>query len=247
MANLVSLNKVGIQVEGTVVVKGFSLKIKPGEVVAIMGPNGSGKSSLAQAMAGHPRYEIITGSIKLWGKNIHKLKPEDRLKRGIYLAFQNPVSIPGLNLESYLYNIYTTRFPREKLGIIDFDKKLLKLANDLKFDTELLKRSLNDGFSGGEKKRLEVIQLYLLRPKLAILDEIDSGLDVDAMKLVATIIHKLSKKNKMAVLVITHYQRFLKLLKPKRVIVLSKGQQLATGSIKLVEQIEKLGYQSLIK
>ena len=247
MAVLLEIKNLSVAVEGKVVLKALDLEIRPGEIVALMGPNGSGKSSLAQAIAGHPSYVITSGSVKLSGKSIKKYKPEDILKKGIFLAFQNPVSIPGLNVESYLYHIYSNLHLDKKSGVLEFNSKLLKLAGSLKLDLSLLKRYLNDGFSGGEKKRLEVLQLHLIEPKLAILDETDSGLDIDAMKLVADNIQKLAKRNKMAILVITHYQRFLKMLKPGKVIVLSKGKKISSGGANLVDKIEKYGYRSLVK
>jgi len=224
------------------------MEIKEGEVVAVMGPNGSGKSTLACTLAGkYPN----TGKIVWNKKDISELKPEERALLGIFLANQAPVAVPGLGVNRFLWSLYqkrinesrNLRIRKEKMQIIEFREWVERKAGDLGIGEELLKRGLNDGFSGGERKKMEISQMLVLEPKLVILDEIDSGLDVDALKRVTRVVADEVKNRKMAVLVITHYSRILKYLKPDRVAVLREGKIERVGGWELVEEIEGDGYE----
>jgi len=227
------------------ILKGISLELKPGELVAVMGPNGSGKSTLAYALAGHPHYQIAGGQVKLDGKNLLKLSPDERSLAGLFLAFQYPVAIPGVTLDQFLHQAYQAR-AKTKIAPFEFRKILNQKAKDLGVDEKLLSRSLNDGFSGGEKKRVEVLQLALLSPKYAIMDETDSGLDIDALRIVAKGINQIRRASPdLGILMITHYRRILDYVKPDRVIVLSRGRVVKTGSSRLIEQLEAKGYKGL--
>lgn len=222
------------------ILNGVTLKIKPGEIHVIMGPNGSGKSSLSLALMGHPRYKITSGSVKLDGKDITLLTPDKRAKLGLFLAMQYPTAIPGVSVANFL----RTSVKNLKKGVKppEFVKDLRAKMADLKIDESFASRGINEGFSGGEKKKMEVLQLSILNPKYAVLDETDSGLDVDALKLVAAGIKK-SHGPKMGILLITHYQRILKYVKPDFVHILIDGKIVKSGSHKLAEKIEESGYK----
>jgi len=237
---MIEIKKLVVKVEAKTILDGIDLTIRPGEVVAIMGPNGSGKSTLAYALAGHPKY-IIDGIIKLDGKKIDDKTPDKRAGMGLFLANQYPVSISGLGINSFLWQVYKKR-NMNVLTLVEFRKHVLELAKSLNLNLELLSRSLNDGFSGGEKKKLEILQMLVFNPKYLILDEIDSGLDVDALKVIALTVAKVAKKNQIGVLVITHYNRILKYLKADRVIILEKGKIVKTGGKELAEEVEETGY-----
>ena len=227
------------------ILKGISLELKPGELVAVMGPNGSGKSTLAYALAGHPHYQIAGGQVKLDGKKLLKLSPDERSLACLFLAFQYPVAIPGVTLDQFLHQAFEAR-AKTKIAPFEFRKILNQKAKDLGVDEKLLSRSLNDGFSGGEKKRVEVLQLALLSPKYAIMDETDSGLDIDALRIVAKGINQIRRASPdLGILMITHYRRILDYVKPDRVIVLSRGRVVKTGSSRLIEQLEAKGYKGL--
>ncbi|MFH8080909.1 MAG: Fe-S cluster assembly ATPase SufC [Candidatus Aenigmatarchaeota archaeon] len=226
-----------VQVDEKEILKGINLKISEGEIHAIMGPNGSGKTSLCFAIAGHPRYRITKGKIMLNGNDITFLSPDERAKNGIFLAFQNPVSFPGLNFESFLRQAYNS-MKKDKVSVFQF-KKILK--EKIKFGRSLLSRDLNDGFSGGEKKKAELLQLLMLQPKFAFLDEIDSGLDVDSLKQVCNEIKKLSEKG-VAIVLITHYKRILSYIKPNHVHILVDGKIIKSGDYSLAEEVEESGY-----
>jgi Fe-S cluster assembly ATP-binding protein len=221
------------------IIKGVSLTIKPGEIHALMGPNGSGKSSLALALAGHPRYRISSGSVKIDGEEATKLSPDKRAKAGLFLAFQHPIAIPGVSVASFLRTALKSQkkdsIMSEFIGTLKTEMKALKI------DESFASRSINDGFSGGEKKKSEVLQFSILKPKYAILDEIDSGLDVDALKKVAEQIKKISGPE-VGILLITHYQRILKLVRPDFVHILIDGRVVESGDYKLAEEIEDKGY-----
>ena len=230
------------------ILQGINLEVKPGEVHAMMGPNGSGKSTLANILSGRDGYEIVKGKISYLKENLLELEPEDRACKGLFLAFQYPVEIPGVSginfLRTTLNSIKKYRKQKELDGI-NFLKLLRKKAKILKIDEKLIKRSVNTGFSGGEKKRSEILQMSLLEPKLAILDETDSGLDIDALKIVANGVNKLKNKNR-SFLIITHYQRLLNHIVPDKVHILSKGRIIKSGDKNLAIELEKKGYEGLV-
>jgi Fe-S cluster assembly ATP-binding protein len=223
-------------VDGNEVLKGVTLTIKQGEVHALMGPNGSGKSTLSHVILGHPAYKVTKGSIQFDGKDVLRMAPEERAKAGLFLSFQYPTEIEGVTLSSFLRTAYNT-LKGENLTVLDFHKKMLQKMEMLKMDKAFGRRYLNYGFSGGEKKRCEVLQMAVLEPTLAILDEPDSGLDVDALQVVAQGINTLAGKQ-MGALIITHYNRILNYVKPKYVHVFAKGKILKTGDHTLALELE---------
>jgi Fe-S cluster assembly ATP-binding protein len=234
--------------DGTEIVKGVDLEISSGEVHAIMGPNGSGKSTLAYAIAGHPAYEITGGKILLDGADITEAEADERAQAGLFLAFQYPHAIPGVTVTNFLRQaINAVRKARaggveDPMPVPEFRKELLGQMDRLKVSRELASRYLNDGFSGGEKKRVEILQMAMLRPKIAVLDETDSGLDIDALKIVAGGVHELVGPD-MGALVITHYQRILNYIKPDFVHVFVGGRIVEEGGPELAEQLEASGYE----
>jgi Fe-S cluster assembly ATP-binding protein len=227
------------------ILKEMDLTVKPGELVAVMGPNGSGKSTLAYALAGHPHYQVTGGKMTLDRKSLLKLSPDERSLAGLFLAFQYPVAIPGVSLDQFLMAAYEKRV-NKKMAPFEFKKILTGKAKSLGVDEKLLSRSLNDGFSGGEKKRVEVLQLALLNPKYAVMDETDSGLDIDALRVVSEGVNRIRKQNpKLGIVMITHYRRILDYVKPDRVVVMADGQVVESGGYDLVERLEKTGYKGL--
>ena len=228
------------------ILKGLDLNIKPGEVHAIMGPNGSGKSTLANVLSGKNGYEI-EGEISFNGMDLNDLKIEERAQKGIFLAFQYPLEIPGVNTNNFLRtSLNSVRKARgeKELDTLTFLKLIKEKAKELNIDEKFLSRQLNVGFSGGEKKKNEILQMKLLEPKLSILDETDSGLDIDALRIVADGVNSYKNK-KNAFLIITHYQRLLDYIKPDFIHVLSAGKIIKTGNANLGEQLEKTGYTNL--
>ena len=246
MQNTLTISNLHVSVDEKEILKGIDLVVKPGEIHAIMGPNGSGKSTLANALAGHPFYSITKGSVKMNKEEIMEKAPDERANEGLFLAFQYPVEIPGVKVNHFLRLAYDARFrdqPNKKFSsVLDFRKHLDSLATELHVKKELLKRGLNEGFSGGEKKRVEILQMAVLEPKYAILDETDSGLDVDAIKAVAQGVKKIVKKYNTGIIVITHYQRILKYLEPEFVHILVDGKIVESGGTELAEQVEVKGY-----
>ena len=226
------------------ILKGIDLKINEGEVHAIMGPNGSGKSTLAQVLAGRESYDITAGSVLYEGQDLLDLSPEERVHEGFFLAFQYPVEIPGVNSTYFLraaVNAVRDHHGKEELNAVDFLKVMREKIQLLELDESLLKRSVNEGFSGGEKKRSEILQMALLDPKFAVLDETDSGLDIDALKIVANGVNQLKREDN-AQLVITHYQRLLDYIVPDYVHVLHDGRIVKSGGKGLALELEEKGY-----
>jgi len=236
-----------VSIENTLILKGLNLEIKSGEVHAIMGPNGSGKSTLASVIAGNEDYTIKSGSISFFGKNITNLSPDDRAIMGIFLAFQYPVEIPGVSTINFIktaLNRVRELNNRKPLDAVEFLKIMKQKMALMKVNQDLLSRSINEGFSGGEKKRNEIFQMAMLEPKLSILDETDSGLDIDALKIVSNGVNKLRSKNN-ATIVVTHYQRLLNYIIPDYVHVLIDGKIVKKGTKKLAMKLEKNGYEWL--
>ena len=227
------------------ILKGVNIEIRPGEIHAIMGRNGCGKSTLSKIIAGHPSYQITKGSIKLSGKDIESLEPEERAQSGIFLGFQYPIEIPGVSNLEFLRVATNARRKfqnKEELDTFEFEDLVKEKLDLVKMDSAFLTRSINQGFSGGEKKRNEILQMALLEPKIAILDETDSGLDIDALRIVASGIKKISNKNS-GIILITHYQRLLNEIKPDYVHVMANGKIIKTGSSELALELEKYGYE----
>ncbi len=226
------------------ILKGLNLTVNPGEVHAIMGPNGSGKSTLARAIAGHPAYEVTGGTITYDGKDLLEMDPEVRANEGVFMAFQYPVEIPGINNSYFLKAALnaTRKYRGEpELDAVEFMQLVSEKVKLLQMDREMLKRSVNEGFSGGEKKRNEIFQMAVLEPKLAILDETDSGLDIDALRIVADGVNALRSPDR-AIVVVTHYQRLLNYIVPDFVHVLSEGRIAKSGGKELALELEEKGY-----
>lgn len=245
MSDLLSISNLCATIEGKEILRGVNLKVNAGEVHALMGPNGSGKSTLASVLMGHPSFVVSSGAVLVGGKDILDLKPEERSALGIFLAWQYPVAVPGLTVEHFLRTALNTKRQAsgdKTLSPVDFRESINPELDLLKFKPEFLSRGLNDGFSGGEKKRLEILQLIILKPRLAILDETDSGLDVDAMKLVAAGVNRLVGPE-LGVLVITHYQRLLHYLKPNYTHIMMQGKIVKSGGPDLVDIVEQKGYK----
>ncbi|MDR6785029.1 Fe-S cluster assembly ATP-binding protein [Pedobacter africanus] len=241
---MLSIKNIHANVEGKQILKGINLEIKAGEVHAIMGPNGSGKSTLASVLAGREQYEVTAGEVTFLGKNLLDLAPEDRAREGLFLAFQYPVEIPGVSTTNFIkaaVNEKRKYHGQEPLDSVAFLKTMKEKMKLVEIDQSLLSRSINEGFSGGEKKRNEVFQMAMLEPKLAILDETDSGLDIDALRIVANGINKLHNPEQ-AVLVITHYQRLLDYIQPDFVHVLYNGRIVKSGTKELALELEERGY-----
>ncbi len=235
--------------DGEEILKGINLTVRPGEVHAIMGPNGSGKSTLSAVIAGNPKFEKTAGSITFLGEDLDGLSPEERAHRGIFLSFQYPVEIPGVSVNNFIKTAINEK--RKSLGLPEMPpSELLKFIREkaalVELDPQFLSRSLNEGFSGGEKKRAEIFQMAALQPRLAILDETDSGLDIDALRIVASGVNRL-KSPENATIVITHYQRLLDYIVPDYVHVLYKGRIIRTGDKSLALELEERGYDWLIK
>ncbi len=230
-----------VSVAGKEILKGISLTLKKGELVAVMGPNGSGKSTLAYALAGHPRYTVTKGTATLDGKDILSQTPDARARAGLFLGFQYPVEVSGVSLSKFLWTAYTQRHVAEEIDIDAYQARLDGNMAQLGVDGAFLKRSLNEGFSGGEKKRIEVLQMSTLEPVYAILDEPDSGLDIDAVRVVGENIQA-QRKPGIGILVITHYQRILKYISPDRVYVIVDGVVVKEGGRELAEELEVKGY-----
>ena len=247
--SLLSINNLKVSIAEKIIINGLNLTINHGEVHAIMGPNGSGKSTLAKTLAGHPECEIQSGSISYLGKDLFDLSVEERANEGIFMGFQYPIEIPGLSNTAFLkaaLNAKKKSQGDEEITAVDFLKELKHNAAVIGIDQAFLNRGVNEGFSGGEKKRNEILQMMMLKPRLSILDETDSGLDIDAMKTVANGLNSMRRKDS-SFLLITHYDRLLGYIKPDFVHVLSKGQIIQSGDSTLANQLEEKGYEWLIK
>lgn len=248
---MLRISNLHVAVADKEILKGVSLIIEPGKTCVLMGPNGSGKSTLAYTIMGHPEYKIkkqkptTKNHIELNGKYIDTLKPDERAKLGLFLAFQAPVAIPGVSASSFLYIASKVTKPNLKLNILKFNKEIELMCRQIGIAKEFLKRSLNCDFSGGEKKKMEMLQLLVLKPKYAIIDEIDTGLDIDALKIVASQINKLTASG-TGMLLITHYQRILKYIKAYSVHVMIDGKIIRSGGSKLASIVERRGYERLI-
>ena len=242
---MLEIRNLSASIGGNKVLNGINLSVAEGEVHAIMGPNGSGKSTLSNVLAGHPQYTVEFGDALLDGVDLLAMRAEERSRAGVFLCFQHPIEIPGVRLDQFLragYNAIHKSKGMEELDPIQFDKALQQKAGIVNMEPSMLKRSVNDGFSGGEKKRNEILQMAMLEPRLSILDEPDSGLDVDSLRLVADGINQLRRPDR-AVILITHYQRILNLVVPDVVNVLMNGRIVRTGGMELAEEIEAEGYE----
>jgi Fe-S cluster assembly ATP-binding protein len=241
---LLEIKDLHAAIDGKEILKGLNLQINKGEVHAIMGPNGSGKSTLAKIIAGHPSYEVTGGEVIYEGENLLELDPDERARSGIFLAFQYPVEVPGVSNSQFLrlaYNEKMKHLGEEELDPLEFNDLLKERAKIVEMDSSFFKRSVNEGFSGGEKKRNEILQMAVLQPKLAVLDETDSGLDIDALRIVAEGVNKLRGADK-AIILVTHYQRLLNYIEPDFVHVLAGGKIVKEGGKELALELEEKGY-----
>jgi Fe-S cluster assembly ATP-binding protein len=246
---ILSVKDLTADVDETPILKGMNLEIKAGEIHAIMGPNGSGKSTFSKVLAGHPDYEVTGGEVTYLGQNLLELEPEDRARSGVFLAFQYPLEIPGVSNLDFLRVAYNSKRKHEgleELDAFDFDDLVEQKLEIVKMDASFLNRSVNEGFSGGEKKRNEILQMAVLEPKLAILDETDSGLDIDALRIVANGVNQLSTPDN-AMLIITHYQRLLEYIVPDYVHVMANGRIIRTGGKDLALELEERGYDWVLE
>jgi len=242
--SLLEIKDLHVSVENKEILKGVDLSIPAGEVHAIMGPNGSGKSTLSYALMGHPRYTITSGQVLLGGESILTWTPDERARKGMFLCFQYPTVIPGVTLPNYLRTVLKSVRGAD-VPVKDFRRELKESMESLAMKEEFLKRYVNDGFSGGEKKRNEILQMSLMKPRLAILDEVDSGLDIDALRIIAENLQAMRSPDR-SMLLITHYQRILNYLTLDRVHVFSGGRIIKSGGRELAERLEKEGYESVI-
>jgi len=237
-----SINNLRVEIDGKEIVRGLSLSVPRGEVHAIMGPNGSGKSTLAKVLAGHPDYHVVKGEVLMDGENILGLEPDVRARKGLFLAFQYPSEIPGVTIANFLRAAVQARLPEgEELEATDYYARLYEKMEQLGMDRSFTSRSVNEGFSGGEKKRTEILQLAMLEPTYAVLDETDSGLDIDALKIVARGVNSL-RSPKTGILLITHYQRLLNYIVPDHVHVMVAGRIVRSGGKELALELEERGY-----
>ena len=246
---MIKIKKLKVSVEEKDILKGIDLEIPKGEVHAIMGRNGSGKSTLANTIAGNEKYEVKNGSIHMNNIDITEMSVENRALSGIFVCFQYPVAIPGVSMAYFLRASINAHFEhqgKEEMDAVEFLNKSKKILSELNLDDSFLKRSINDGFSGGEKKKSEILQLLALNPKFAILDETDSGLDIDALKTVANGVNKFNSKDN-STLIITHYERLLQYINPDVVHVMVDGKIKKSGDMSLAKEVEKKGYSWLLK
>ncbi|MEH2066147.1 MAG: Fe-S cluster assembly ATPase SufC [Nostoc sp.] len=246
---VLSVRNLTANVDGTPILKGVNLDVRSGEIHAIMGPNGSGKSTFSKVLAGHPAYEVTGGEVIFQGQNLLELEPEERARSGVFLAFQYPLEIPGVSNLDFLRVAYNSRRKAqglEEIDAFDFDDLIEEKLDVVKMNPSFLSRSLNEGFSGGEKKRNEILQMALLEPKLGILDETDSGLDIDALRIVANGVNQLASPDNSTIL-ITHYQRLLDYIVPDFVHVMAQGQIITSGGKELALELESRGYDWVLE
>lgn len=249
MTNILDIKDLHANVEGKEILKGLNLNVNQGEIHAIMGPNGAGKSTLASVLVGNPNYEITSGEVSFCGHDLLEMDPEERAREGLFLSFQYPVEIPGVSMTNFMRAALNEKRKHQGLESIsasDFLKLMKEKRELVELDSSLASRSVNEGFSGGEKKRNEIFQMAMLEPKLAILDETDSGLDIDALRIVASGVNKLKRPDN-ATIVITHYQRLLDYIKPDIVHVLYKGRIVKSAGAELALELEEKGYDWIIK
>jgi Fe-S cluster assembly ATP-binding protein len=245
---LFEIDNLHVTVEGREILRGVNLVVQPGEVHALMGRNGSGKSTLANALMGHPKYVVTQGSVRLDGEDILQLKPDERARLGVFLAFQNPIAIPGVGMGNFLRAAVKATRNGETVNAIQFRKELTERMQHLAMDSSFATRSLNEGFSGGEKKRAEMLQLAMLKPRMAVLDEPDSGLDIDAVRIVSEGINTVHQQQpEMGILLITHYQRILNYVRPDTVHVMANGRVVESGGAELVQRLESEGYDPILR
>lgn len=236
------IKNLNVTIADTQILKDFSLTLPKGEVHAIMGPNGTGKSTLAKALAGHPDYEVTSGEVLLDGEDLLEMEVDERARAGLFMAFQYPSEIPGVSIANFLRAARQARLGEgEELEVTKFYKEMYEKMDDLQIDRKFTSRAVNDGFSGGEKKRNEILQMAMLQPKYAIMDETDSGLDIDALKIVSEGVNKLKGPN-LGVLLITHYQRILNYITPDKVHVMFDGRIVKSGGKELALELEEKGY-----
>lgn len=250
--HILEIRDLKAEINGLEILKGLSLKIKSGEIHVIMGPNGSGKSTLCNVLMGHPKYDVTGGIATLNGEDLLELAPNERAHKGLFLAFQQPLEIPGVSFGNFLRLAKNSQLKHEDkasrgINPSEFMKTIKEKISDLKMTEDFVTRSINEGFSGGEKKRAEIIQMSILQPKIALLDEIDSGLDIDALKTVAKGINKNIKETGCGMLIITHYQRILNYIEPNFVHIMHKGKIIKSGDATLAHELEKTGYEPFIK
>jgi Fe-S cluster assembly ATP-binding protein len=246
-APLFDIKNLHVAVDGREILRGVELVVQSGEVHALMGRNGSGKSTLALALMGHPRYQVTQGSVQLNGHNVLALQPDERAKLGIFLGFQNPTAIPGVGTGNFL-RAAVKAVRADQMNAVAFRKELTQQMSKLQMDPAFATRALNEGFSGGEKKRAEVLQLSMLKPKLAVLDEPDSGLDIDAVRIVSDGVNTVHAENPaMGILLITHYQRILNYIQPDKVHVMANGRIVESGGAELVHRLEAEGYDPILR
>jgi len=243
---ILEIKNLHVSMEGKEILKGLNLKMNQGETHVIMGPNGSGKSTLARTIMGHPKSVVTSGDITIDGKSILGMPVNERAKLGLFLQFQNPVEVEGVGFINFLHLAKQSKEDKQS-NTKEFMKEVKDNISELKMGEDFLGRSLNQGFSGGEKKKAEILQLSVLKPKIAILDEPDSGLDIDAIKVVSSSVNKIAEKENLGLLIITHYSRILSFIKPEFVHVMVNGSIVAEGGRELIEKLEKEGYDSYIK
>jgi Fe-S cluster assembly ATP-binding protein len=245
---LFEIENLHVSVEGREILRGVNLAVQPGEVHALMGRNGSGKSTLANALMGHPKYIVTRGRVRLEGEDLLGLKPDQRARLGLFLAFQNPLAIPGVGTGNFLRAAVKAVRGTETINALQFRKELTERMQNLQMDSSFATRALNEGFSGGEKKRAEVLQLAMLKPRMAVLDEPDSGLDIDAVRIVSDGVNAVHQaQSTMGILLITHYQRILNFIHPDKVHVMASGRIVESGGAELVQQLESEGYDPILR
>ncbi len=245
MTDTFEIRDLHVSIEDKPILKGFSLTVRKGEVHALMGPNGSGKSTLANAIMGHPKYTVTNGQILMKGENLLEMSPDERARKGLFLAFQYPCEVPGVRQANFLRLAVNARFGKE-LDVMEFYDKLEEKMKYLDMDESFMKRYLNEGFSGGEKKRNEILQMMLLQPEFAVMDETDSGLDIDALKVVSRGINELRGPD-LGILIITHYERILRYITPDFVHILVDGKIVKSGGADLAGHLEEHGYDWIVK